>query len=259
MAKSAKNAGVSVSVELLLAVLLSVVPAGAMTMAVLTRLPVADAWAVPLTMKMTELPAPAAMLAVALKLLPAPLAPLVTLALPVVLEVHVTPVRPDGIVSVTEAPTASFGPLLVTVIVYVTCVPGVYVAEPSVLLMARSAKIAPRSVSVELLLFKLLSVVAEGGETVAVLTRLPVSVAWVVPLTVKITELPAPAAMLTTALKLLPDPLAPLVTLALPVVLEVHVTPVRPDGIRSETVAPTALPGPLLVTVIVYVTCVPGV
>src|SRR5882724_5313329 len=132
MARSATGTGVSVSVALLLAVLLSVVPAGAVTVAVLTRLPVSDAWAVPLTVKITELPAPAVMLTTALKLLPEPVAPLVTLALPVVLEVHVTPVRPAGIVSATDAPTTLLGPLLVTVIVYVTVVPGVYVAEPSV-------------------------------------------------------------------------------------------------------------------------------
>src|SRR5262245_3662010 len=104
-----------------------------------------------------------------------------------------------------------------------------------------------------------MSVVPAGAVTVAVLTRLPVSESWVVPLTMKITELPAPAAMLTTALRLLPEPVAPLVTLALPVVLEVHVTPVRPAGIKSATDAPTTLLGPVLFTVIVYVTDVPGV
>src|SRR5258708_6440176 len=110
---------------LLLVGLLSVVPAGAVTVAVLTRLPVSDAWAVPLTVKTPELPAPAAMLTTALKLLPEPVAPLVTLALPVVLEAHAPPVRPAGIASVPDAPTTSLGPLLVTVIVYVTVVPGV--------------------------------------------------------------------------------------------------------------------------------------
>src|SRR5262245_28935077 len=125
--------------------------------------------------------------------------------------------------------------------------------------MARSATRAGVSVSVELLLFRLVSVVPLGGLTVAVLTRLPVADAWAVPLTVKITELPAPAAMLTTALRLLPEPVAPLVTEALPVVLEVQVTPVRPAGIKSATDAPTTLLGPVLFTVIVYVTDVPGV
>src|SRR5438093_910426 len=117
MARSATRTGVSVSVELLLPGLLSVVPGGAATVAVLTRLPVADDWAVPLTVKITELPRPAAMLTVALRLLPEPLAPLLTEALPVVLEVQLTPVRVLGMGSATLAPTALLGPLLVTVMV----------------------------------------------------------------------------------------------------------------------------------------------
>src|SRR5437660_12471687 len=117
MARSDTGAAVSVSVELLLAVLESVVPLGAVTVAVFTRLPVAEDRAVPVTVKTTELPDPAAMLTVALRVLPEPVAPLVTAALPVVLEVHVTPVRVAGMVSDTMAPIASVGPLLVTVMV----------------------------------------------------------------------------------------------------------------------------------------------
>src|SRR5437764_216425 len=117
MARSATRAGVSVSVELLLPGLLSVVPGGAATVAVLTRSPVADDLAVPLTVKTTELPAPAAMLTVAARLLPEPVAPAVTEALPVVLELQVTPVSPAGMLSAMVAPTALLGPVLVTVIV----------------------------------------------------------------------------------------------------------------------------------------------
>src|SRR5947199_394290 len=117
MARSDTGAAVSVSVALLLAVLGSVVPAGAVTVAVLIRLPVAEDRAVPVTVKITALPAPAAMLTVAARLLPEPLPPLVTEAVPVVLEVQVTPVRVAGMVSATLAPTTSLGPLLVTVIV----------------------------------------------------------------------------------------------------------------------------------------------
>src|SRR5438067_1377991 len=106
---------VSVSVALLLLVLGSVVPAGAVTVAVLARLPVSEDRAVPLTVKMTELPAPAGMFSKAARLLPEPLAPLGTAAEPVVLELQVTPVRPAVIVSATLAPTASLGPVLVTV------------------------------------------------------------------------------------------------------------------------------------------------
>src|SRR5437867_3198711 len=115
--------------------------------------------------------------------------------------------------------------------------------------MARSATGAGVSVSVELLLFGLVSVVPLGGVTVAVLTRLPVADDLAVPLTVKITELPTPAAILTVALRLLPEPVAPLLTEALPVVLEVQVTLIRLLGRRSATLALTALLGPALVTV----------
>src|SRR5882724_12672485 len=117
MPRSAMGAGVSVSVELLLPGLLSVVPGGVDTVAVFTRLPVSEDRAVPLTVKTTELPAPAAMLTVAARLLPVPVAPAVTEVLPLALEVQVTPVRPAGIVSATLAPTTLLGPLLVTVIV----------------------------------------------------------------------------------------------------------------------------------------------
>src|SRR6266487_2909003 len=107
----------SVSVALLLAVLGSVVPSGAVTVAVLVRKPVVEDATVPLTVKVTELPAPAGILTVALRLLPEPLAPLGTEAVPVWVDVHVTPVRAVGMVSATVALTASLGPLLVTVMV----------------------------------------------------------------------------------------------------------------------------------------------
>src|SRR5437879_3358777 len=117
MARSDTSVGVSVSVALLLVETGSVVPDGAVTVAVLTRSPVAEDRAVPLTVKMTELPAPAATLTVALRLLPEPVAPLLTEAVPVVLDVQVTPVRVSGMESATLAPMASLGPLLVTVMV----------------------------------------------------------------------------------------------------------------------------------------------
>src|ERR671932_171140 len=99
MARSDTGAAVSVSVALLLAASGSVVPAGAATVAVLTRLPVAEDLTVPVTVNTTELPAPAGMLTVAARLLPVPEPPLVTEAAPVVLEVQVTPVRAAGVAS----------------------------------------------------------------------------------------------------------------------------------------------------------------
>src|SRR5262249_5550358 len=64
---------VSLSVALLLARLVSVMPGGAVTVAVLTRSPLTthqSASTVPVTRKMTALPGPAAMLTVAARLLP---------------------------------------------------------------------------------------------------------------------------------------------------------------------------------------------
>src|SRR5438876_479753 len=110
MPRSDTSKAVSVSVALLLPVSGSVVPEGAVTVAVLTRLAVAEDLAVPLTVKTTELPAPAAMVTVAARLLPEPVPPLVTEAVPVVLEDQVTPVRAAGMESATLAPTASLGP-----------------------------------------------------------------------------------------------------------------------------------------------------
>src|SRR5438132_171755 len=107
---------------------------------------------------------------------------------------------------------------------------GVYVSEPSVLAMARSDTGSGVSVSVALLLLVLESVVPAGAVTVAVLTRLAVAEDLAVPLTVNTTELPAPAAMLTVAARLLPEPLLPLLTEAAPVVEEVQLTPVRALG-----------------------------
>src|SRR5947208_1515976 len=107
MARSVTGAAVSVSLALLLAVLGSGMPGGGATVAVLTRLAVAEDGVVPVTVKTTALPAPAAMLTVAARLLPEPVAPLMTEALPVVLDVHVTPVRVAVMLSATVASTAS--------------------------------------------------------------------------------------------------------------------------------------------------------
>src|SRR5260370_1428477 len=120
--------------------------------------------------------------------------------------------------------------------------PAVYVVALSVLTIARFAWGAGVSVSVKEhvgatklppLPTQLVPglVVPGGGVTEAVLTRLPVVLGATVPVTMKVTELPAPAAMLTVAAKLLPDPEAPLVTEALPVVLEVQAAPVMVAGI----------------------------
>src|SRR5438105_4645061 len=117
MARSDTRDALSVSVALLLPETGSVVPSGAVTVAVLTKLPVADDTAVPMTVKMTALPAPAAMLTVAARLLPEPLLPLLTEAAPVVEDVQLTPVRVLAMLSASPALFRLLGPLLVTVMV----------------------------------------------------------------------------------------------------------------------------------------------
>src|SRR5438105_2502575 len=113
--------------------------------------------------------------------------------------------------------------------------------------MDRSALVATWSVSVAVLLLGLVSITLLGAVAVAVLLMVPVAEALTMPLMAKTTELPAPAAILTVALRLLPEPVAPLLTEALPVVLEVQVTPVKVAGMVSATVAPVTSFGPLLV------------
>ena len=58
-----------------------------------------------------------------------------------------------------------------------------------------------------------------------------------VPVIVNTTELPAPAAMFTVDANAFPAPVAPAVTLAVPVVLEVQATPVIDAGMVSAMVA----------------------
>ena len=111
--RSASGTIVSVSVALLLPVAGSAAPAGAATLAVFTRVPVALAAAVPLSVKVA-LP-PAGRLTVVL-MLPVPLAaPQVDPAGAV--QVQVTPVRAVGTVSVTGASATALGPAFATVIV----------------------------------------------------------------------------------------------------------------------------------------------
>src|SRR6266496_379673 len=88
-------------------------------------------------------------------------------------QVQAPNVNAAGAISVTVAPDTSLGPLLVTVIVYVVLPPGVTLATPSVLVIARSAIGVTVSVSVALLLPGFGSVVPAGAVTVAELDTLP--------------------------------------------------------------------------------------
>jgi hypothetical protein len=100
------------------------------------------------------------------------------------LHVQLIPLKVAGNVSVTVAPVTLLGPLLVTVMVYVTDVPGAAVVCPSVLVTARSACGVRVSVSVALLLLDEGSTTPPGAVTVAVLLRVPVAPAATVAVTV---------------------------------------------------------------------------
>jgi hypothetical protein len=93
------------------------------------------------------------------------------------------------------------------------------------------------------------SVVPAGTVTVAVFVIDPGVVA--VPVTVSVTELPAPEFNCTVERAIaLPDPDA-VPHAAVPADAHVHATPVRFDGTVSATVAPDVLLGPPFVAVIV--------
>ena len=111
--RSAVGVIVSLSVALLLAVLGSVTPAGAVTLAVLVRVPVALKDRVPVAVKVA-VPPTARFTVVAM--LPLPLAA-AQLEPAEAVQVQVTPVRLAGKVSVTEAPVTGLGPAFETVIV----------------------------------------------------------------------------------------------------------------------------------------------
>src|SRR4051812_36158593 len=86
----------------------------------------------------------------------------------VAVQVQLTPMRLAVKLSTTAALTTSLGPALDTVIVYVIGSPGIAVADPSLLVMLRSACGVSVSESSELSLELLPSVTPAGAATVAV-------------------------------------------------------------------------------------------
>src|SRR5258708_6491446 len=144
--RSACGVRVSVSVAVLLPGVGSVVPAGAVTLAVLVRLPVAEAEMLAVTVNVAV--PPFARLTVVLM---SPV-PLVRPQLAAGAHVQVALLMPAGSVSVTVAPVTPSGPALLTTMVYVTVPPGTAVVTPSVLVMLRSACGVRVSVSVAVLL-----------------------------------------------------------------------------------------------------------
>jgi hypothetical protein len=101
------------------------------------------------------------------------------------------------------------------------------------------------------------STMPAGAATVAVFV-MPMGVAVVaaVPVTVIVSELPAPAFNCTADNATFPDPEAE-PQAAVPVDTQDHVTPVRLAGTVSATDAPATFDGPLFVTVSAYDTAVP--
>lgn len=234
---------VSVSVAVLLPGVGSVVPAGGVIVAVLVSEPSASA--------ATE--AVKAKVAV-------PLGSSVTLAaiLPVPLELpQLEPAdavqvqealdKPVGNVSATSALVAALGPLLRTVMVYVTELPALMVVALLVLLIARSARGASVVESVAELFALFGSVMPLGVATEAMLVSVPVAVLAMVAVTVNV-AVPF-TARLTVAL-MLPLPLG-VPQLEPAAAVQVQVAFVSVFGKLSVTVALVTATGPLLLTTIV--------
>jgi hypothetical protein len=177
--RSEVRAIVSVSVAVLLPGVASETVAGTATVAVLASEPDAAALSVATTVYVA-VPL-TARLAVVLML---PLPDAATQVDPAVAtHVQVAPVSVAGNVSVIVAPVTNDGPLLVATIVYVTPLPAVTVATPSVLVIERSAAGANVLVSVAVLLPGA-SVTPIGAVMAALLTNVPVAVAAMLAVTV---------------------------------------------------------------------------
>jgi hypothetical protein len=173
---------------------------------------------------------------------------------PVPVAVQVALAIPLGSGSDTAAPDTLPGPAFVTTTVYTTVSPGMYVADPSVLVTCKSAE--PVSVSVAVLFAGLLSAVPAGAVTVAVVVSGRLALGEIVATTVYVTD--PPGGTVTGSLAIAPLPLpsttdAPLAGTADHVALEI------PDGSGNDTVAAVAVLGPLFVTTSMYVDVPPGV
>ena len=239
--RSAMPASVSVSVAELFAAVGSVVLAGVVTVAVLTKLATADDCNVAVSVNVAVAPTVNQTL---LLMLPVPDA--WQEPEPVTVQAQVAPLSDAGRRSATVAPTTSDGPRFDTEIVYVTAVPGVAVAEKSVLVIARSATGFRVSVSVAELLPGTVSMTPAGTVAEAVLADVPTADAATVAVT---SNVAVPPASRSTDVLMLADPEAWQVEPAEAV--HVHVGPTSVAGIGSVTVAPATLEGPLLVTTIV--------
>ena len=157
-----------------------------------------------------------------------------------------TNVTPAGRVSVTTTPVAGLGPLLLAVTVYVMVLPATAEAGP-VFVIDRSAEAVTLVVAVAVLS----PLVGSGSLAliVAVFVMLP-PVAGAVAVMVIVAL--APDASVPTAQTTVPEALVQVPW------VELADTNVTPAGRVSVTVAPVAVPGPLLLAVRVYVMVLPA-
>src|SRR5438067_3796698 len=157
--------------------------------------------------------------------------------------------------SATVASVTFDGPLLCATIVYVSPTPGVYVSDPSVFVMLRSATDACVSVSVAVLFVRFASLTAD--DTVAVFTRSPVLAA-LTALTVTTYVTDPPLGIVIPVSLRFPVPVASkTLAPADPVAVQLGVP--KAASKLSATVASVTFDGPLLCATIVYVSPTPGV
>jgi hypothetical protein len=247
--RSPVGVNVSVSVAELLPGVGSVTEAGAATVAVLDRLPVAVVAIVAVSVKVAV--PPGASVTEAL-MLPLPDAGHVDPA--DAAQVHVAPDNVAGKVSVTVAAVALEGPLLVATIVYVTVVPGTSPIAPSVLVIDRSAVGVNVSVSVAVLFATVGSVMPAATAAVAVFVSVPVAVEAIVAVNVNVA---VPLGRRSTVVLMLPLPDAGQVDPA--DAAHVHVAPDKVPGSVSVMAVARAADGPAFDATIVYVTVEPGI
>src|SRR5258706_3276211 len=169
---------------------------------------------------------------------------------PVATQLHDALLMAAGSVSVTLAPIASLVPVFDTTMVYVVVVPGTTVVTPSVLVIARSTSALSVSLSLAVAGDALAGSVTVTVFVRVLLVRLDANATG----TVKVSELPAPAAIDAPVVPKLVCPVVPVTApqAAAPAATQLALAlSVTPDGKRSDTVVLVASDGPALVTVIV--------
>jgi hypothetical protein len=250
MLKRATGLMIVVTAEVLLLGFASGVLAGVLTDAALVILPIAEGLTVPEMVSTTLLPTGNCG-NVAATLLPEMEKPVGHNAPPEVLEQLATMLlKSDGELSLKLALNTSAGPLFLSTTLYVIVPPALMFAGP-VFTIERSAL----GLTVAAVLLALLagfgSVTPVGGDTLALLTIVPLAPLVTVPLTFRVTLLPAGSVGIEPV-TLLPDiEIGELGQTAPPDALaQLAVTPLIELGTESLKFAPLALLGPALLIVI---------